>query len=704
MNRRSNNINPRFRALCTLLLVLISGFFYAEKEDSLKQLLKNTQGIEKAKVLNALSTFYLRQDPKQFIIYNKEALQLCGDSLSETKVEAIADFANYLRIKGKTKEAKTKLFSVIKEVNASGRKNMLADAFSALSLTYKRESLYDSALYYSIEAEKIFRNRNDMPGLTSQLSNAAGIYVEMEDFDKAGKYYNEALEIATKNNLKHARISGLIGIGIFNGSKGLMDSAIYYFKRGSAEALEAKDFDLVSTAYSNLGTAYGLLQKPEISLQYYLKNYRLKKAIDSKVDMVQSMCEVGTAYCGLKKYDSALYYIDEGLATANSINSPAMLSYVYETYVFYYRQKGDFKAAFEYYEKKTKTDKKMFTEQKQNSLSELETLYEMDKKEQELKLRDEQILRDDIKLKQQKTVNISIIIGLILVVLVAALIYRNLQQSKKKNIIISEQKNQVEKQKVVIEEKQKEIVDSINYAKRIQKALLASTKMLEQNLNEHFVLYLPKDIVSGDFYWASKTKDGKFLLATADSTGHGVPGAMMSMLNIACLNEAVNERGLTNAGAILDYCREKIIRSLSEDGSIEGGSDGMDVSVIIFDKDRINYASANSSIFVAQNNSIKELEFDRMPVGRHSRQNTPFTEYSFEIKKGDVIYTLTDGFADQFGGENGKKFMKKQIREKLAQAQSLAMGDQNKLMENTFTTWKGNLEQIDDVTLIGIKI
>jgi ligand-binding sensor domain-containing protein/serine phosphatase RsbU (regulator of sigma subunit) len=264
---------------------------------------------------------------------------------------------------------------------------------------------------------------------------------------------------------------------------------------------------------------------------------------------------------------------------------------------------------------------------------------------------------------------------------------------------------EISKQKTVLEEKHKEITDSINYAERIQRALLASKELLDENLNQYFVFFKPKDIVSGDFYWATELNNCNFALVTADSTGHGVPGAIMSILNMACLKEAVIQ-GITSPDLILNETRRLIIENLKNDGSAEGGKDGMDGSLLSFDfKNKIMYvACANSVVWIIRGTELIELKPDRMPVGKHEKDTIPFTLHTVNLKAGDVVYTLTDGLPDQFGGNKGKKFMYKHLKELLLSVSNEPMEIQKQKLSDAFAGWKGNLEQVDDVCLLGVRI
>jgi ligand-binding sensor domain-containing protein/serine phosphatase RsbU (regulator of sigma subunit) len=271
---------------------------------------------------------------------------------------------------------------------------------------------------------------------------------------------------------------------------------------------------------------------------------------------------------------------------------------------------------------------------------------------------------------------------------------------------------EVVEQKQLIEEKHKEITDSINYAERIQRSFLASKESLDKNLKEYFVLFQPKDVVSGDFYWATQLHDGKFALATADSTGHGVPGAIMSILNITCLEKAIDEMKLVDPGEILNHTRLSIIDRLKRDGSSDGGKDGMDASLICFDpaQKKLTYAAANNPVWIVRPSTslaiddIIVCEPDNMPVAKHDKQHQSFTSKQLDLQAGDVIYTLTDGYPDQFGGPKGKKFMYKKLKQLILSISHEPMHIQKEKLNDAFQKWKGSLEQVDDVCIIGIRI
>lgn len=266
--------------------------------------------------------------------------------------------------------------------------------------------------------------------------------------------------------------------------------------------------------------------------------------------------------------------------------------------------------------------------------------------------------------------------------------------------------SQIEEQKASIEEKNKDITDSITYAKRIQRALLTSESVFDRSLKEYFIFYEPKDIVSGDFYWATTAPDGNFLLLTGDCTGHGVPGAFMSLLNISMVNEIVNVRGITDPSAILNAQREGLIASLNPEGSTEVSRDGMDCSLCSFDfnKMELSLSGANNPVWIIRNGEVIELKTDKQPVGLHEGVIRPFSICKTKLEKNDLVITLTDGFADQFGGTKGKKYKYNRLKSFIAGNSNLSADKIKDVLADEFRNWKGHNEQLDDILIIGVRI
>jgi len=293
------------------------------------------------------------------------------------------------------------------------------------------------------------------------------------------------------------------------------------------------------------------------------------------------------------------------------------------------------------------------------------------------------------------------IFGLLNFLFTGLLIFLGVSLFKKEN---NEFNHKIDQQKKMLEEKNKDITDSITYAKRIQKALLASDSVLTKNLPQHFVLYKPKDIVSGDFYWAEKIDD-KFLLATCDCTGHGVPGAFMSLLGISFLNEITKEKKIIRPDLIFNALRKNIIKALNPDENQTTGKDGMDAVLCSFDFSnmKLEFACANNPIWILRNNEWLEFAADKFPIGMYIHES-PFNLQEIQLQKGDLIYTFTDGYADQFGGSKGKKLKNKSFKQLLQKIASQELVSQKESIEEHIDDWKGSLEQVDDILVIGIRI
>jgi len=279
------------------------------------------------------------------------------------------------------------------------------------------------------------------------------------------------------------------------------------------------------------------------------------------------------------------------------------------------------------------------------------------------------------------------------------------RQKEKLEMIVMERTAEVVAQKQMLETAYVEIKDSIRYAKRIQNALLASDKLLSENLPEYFIYYKPKDIVSGDFYWAQPKGDWLYMI-TADCTGHGVPGAFMSLLNISFLNEAINTTGFVSPAEILAEVRTRIIEVLRSDGSEEGGKDGMDCVLCAynFKTRQLLFSAANNPLWICRDKTILEYKADKYPVGKHIREDEPFRLQEVTLLPGDIVYTFTDGYADQFGGADGKKFKVKQLKELLLSIAHLPMNEQKDVVSKTLRKWKKGFEQIDDVLVAGVRV
>jgi serine phosphatase RsbU (regulator of sigma subunit) len=294
-----------------------------------------------------------------------------------------------------------------------------------------------------------------------------------------------------------------------------------------------------------------------------------------------------------------------------------------------------------------------------------------------------------------------LILAAVLFVIFAVVNFRE-KQLQEKNLALEEK---VRQRTAEIEAQKGEITASIEYASRIQRAMLPVPSMFTEFFSDYFIIFQPRDIVSGDFYWIGEDEK-RIFLTVADCTGHGVPGAFMSALGISVLNEIITHNAGLQANKVLNLMREKIKTALHQTGKEGETADGMDISLIVLEKNRKNlqFSGAYNPLFLCNNGDLKEYKADRMPIGIHYGDESPFTNNEIKIKKGDIIYLLSDGFIDQFGGDDGSKFKKAQLKNLLFEIHNMPMKEQKKHIENEFMKWKGKNDQIDDITIIGVKI
>jgi tetratricopeptide (TPR) repeat protein len=504
---------------------------------------------------------------------------------------------------------------------------------------------YVKALEYFNNSMNLAKSTGNKRPLAYSLNSLGDIYSAQKDFDKTLKYYEEAIKIANEIEDK-LRVSNIYNsMGLAHQLLKHKDMALECFNRSIKIAEEIGNTNNIAHSYSGIGSLNFDAEKYSEGIEYFSKACAISKETGNAAQLCSDLHDMGQCYFGLKNYPMAKEVAQNSLSIAEknglmeSVKNASMLLYKINS------EQNNPNEALKMLSLYIETKDSLSNEEQVKKFAAVE--YEA--KEQGLKAEQEakektykaERAREEEELKRQKTIRYAFTIGFVLVLALAVVVYRNLRENKKKNAIILEQKKEVEHAKELVEEKHKEITDSINYAERIQRTFLATEESLNTNLKDYFIYFQPKDVVSGDFYWSYKLANGNFLMATADSTGHGVPGSIMSLLNITSLEKACEH--YTEPAEILNHTRETIIERLKKDGSAEGGKDGMDCSLISFNftNNTITYSTANNPIWVAQENGTKLLELkpDKMPVGKHDKDKEPFTQNTVQLNKGDVVYT-----------------------------------------------------------------
>jgi tetratricopeptide (TPR) repeat protein len=582
-----------------------------------------------------------------------------------------------------------------------GDKPGMAQSYNNIGTIYNNQGDIPNALDYFHKSLRIQEETNNASGIATSLNNIANIYEDQGDTAKALEYYEKSIKYYEKIGDMEGVGYPLSNIGIIYFKRGDSELARKYYDKSLKARLEAGDKRGTGHCYNNIGALYYREGDIDNTLKYYNMSYDIFNEIGDKQGISFIARNIGDVYRKQKKYKEALKYAERSLEVSKEIGYPENINRAEELLSNIYKELGQYEKAFEHYRQFIIYRDSISNEVTRKASVKKQLQYEYEKKESLLKA--EQIQKDIVaaaELKQQKLITGFSIAGGILFLFMLIIAFRGYKTKQKANLELSEKNYVIEQQKTVVEEKNKEIVDSINYAQRIQHALLASSQMLEKNIPNHFVLFKPKDIVSGDFYWAAE-KENYFYLAVCDSTGHGVPGAFMSLLNSSYLNEAVMERGIVKPNEIFNYVRKRLIESISTGGA----KDGMDGILLCINKEtkELTYAAAHNSPILISNKQHIKLDCDKMPVGLGEKDQS-FTNYKVNLRFGDMIYLSTDGYADQFGGEKGKKLKSRHLQEKLFEVSTRELSEQKEFLDNYIEDWRGNLSQVDDICILGIRV
>jgi serine phosphatase RsbU (regulator of sigma subunit) len=573
------------------------------------------------------------------------------------------------------------------------------------NLLYNNGKILEALDLYR-ETLKIQEDLKNSPGLSALLNNIAETYLFICDTASAEIYLKRSLSSAIHGGNKTNIAQELQNIGVLANHRGQKKYALICIKK--ALALRQQTGDVNGACKSKLNLANILIKEKEFrKVKLYLDEVEpyVSKTDNLNIKYLFHAC-YGQYLIEINDTKNAEHHLEEALKYTRASNSiqdeSKVIVSLFKLYSIY---KNDPKE-LSLYRRNNEISKILNSSEIRRNAIRKNYEYEYSKKEQDYKI--EQAIKDEkskSEKRKQKFITYGISLILILTLIFSVFIFKAFKISKQKNVIISNQKQEVEKQKYFIEEKQKEIVDSINYAKRIQNTLLANEEIITKNLPKHFILFKPKDIVSGDFYWANSVVSENlnlFFIASCDSTGHGVPGAFMSLLNTNFINEAINEKRIYEPNKVFNYVRNRLINSISK----EDQKDGFDGILVCIDKTNgtITYSAANNApILISKQNGLSKLAFDKMPVGKGEKE-MEFDLHTINFKPGDWLYIYTDGFADQFGGPDGKKYKYKPLNEFLVSISDLPPDQQSQKLNQKFEDWKGELEQVDDVCVVGFQL
>lgn len=673
----------------------------------LAQKSENPQG--EALALNRIgNVLHLKTNYLQALDYYNSALELNTKNDFQPEIaRTLVNIANAFSSIGQYQRSIEHFLHAMEIHEKTGDREGMAWASLGTARLFKLLGLYDKAMQYTETALGLYRElereTGKTTGVTLCLNELGSVYQKMGNFDRAQEYVKMVLEINVRNGNVHGQASNYMSLGVI------------FLEKGQNEKART----------------------------HLLKALELKGHVGDSIDLAPLNRHLGEVEFREANLNSALAYLQKSLKVATKNKQLSELGQSYFILSQIYKKQGDYKNAFNAF-----TSHSMFKDSLNASdISKLEMQYEFDKreKEQELVAQQRETFHQ-MQMERQRVVLIFFVVAFILAIGLAMSVFYAFREKQRVNRVLVQQNNEITRQKGEIEqqkeeieqqrdfvtkqrdqiaEQQKLITDSILYASRIQNAVLPTRRILEEFPWETFILYKPKNIVSGDFYWSAKLSDGRQLIAVADCTGHGVPGAFMSMLGITLLREIVVHESHLSPSTILWKLREMVIDSLNPKSGQIDQADGMDMAICIIDPQSLTmeYAGAYNPVIIVrkeafdeaglpeksriskyQNCNILEVRGDKMPVGYYALENLPFTNSTIELQKNDSVYLFTDGIIDQFGGERNTKFLLTALKDLLASIQHLGMAQQNATIKRTIEEFMANKKQVDDMLALGIKI
>ncbi|MFZ5552442.1 MAG: tetratricopeptide repeat protein [Bacteroidota bacterium] len=679
------------RKIISMLILTVWAFQFLSAQgtgtvDSLKQkLVATTDDSLKAEINIQLASELLYISFSEALSYAESAKKIS----KENKLMYQLGRAHYIlgkiyRNSGDQEKTLKNFLDGIRVFEKIGEEGKKADGYLLVGSHYYKINLPDEAIKYYKDALEIYKKENDKSGESFALNNLGNCYQQKGDYENAKKCFNQSLKI---------------------------DEAL------------GNVIDMAGS-WVNLGTIAMVEKKYSDAEKYFNQALEVFEKDQNDYETAVCLVNLGEIMNARNDHSSALIYFNSAMEKAKNINNEYLVRMCYYNMAFTYSKQEKHEAAFENLYHYVSINDSLNRKDMVDKLAEMARKYEADKKEKEIQLlnKEKKVAEQKnriqelenkqarVDLERSRTILWFSLGGLVLLTALAVLLVNRNRIRKRANELLSKQKQEIYEKSLIIEEKNRDITDSILYAKRIQDAILREENKALSILPEHFIFFKPKDIVSGDFYWTHK-KGEQWYFAVVDCTGHGVPGAFMSMLGIAFLNEISATPGNFSPADIMNELREKIIRELGQTGNDGDSMDGMDMSMIKFNpvEHTLEFCGAQNPAWIVRNKEIIELKGDKQPVAYQPFQ-TPFTNHKIQLQKKDVVYLFSDGYADQFGGPDlygrpagGKKFKYKRLKDMLQNAAHINTVYQKEMIERAFIEWKGDYEQIDDVTLVGIR-
>lgn len=603
-----------------------------------------------------------------------------------------------------------------KETNDSAG---IAASYNNIGLVYYNMGDFEKSIDNYLKALSVKEAMGDVIGAGSTYNNIGNIYMSQRNFNKALDSYTKYLASSEAAKDKYGVGTACNNIGNVYNRLDENTKAMQYHARALAIRQELGDKRGVAASYNNIANVNGQMGDFEKALFNHQRSLKLNEEIGDKQGVALSYLNIGMAYIEIGSLDDALTYLQKALVVNKEIGDKESVLDTYISLSNLFNKKQNYEKAYYYHKLSSDLKDSLLNEQSNRQIAEMNTRYDSERKDKELIKKDAEISIKQAEAERKNFQRNAFFAGFALMLVLVLFVFRGYRQKKLINVQLSDKNELIENQKVLVEEKNKSITDSINYARRIQKAILPSDLMVATYLPDSFVFFKPKDIVSGDFYWLFRidadcdvnkltqttVSNTELLVAAVDCTGHGVPGALMSMMGYNLLEQVVKEYQVYQPALILDELSRLVIESLVHEGDSESVKDGMDVALckINMELKELEYAGAHNPLYLVRKGALTEIKADKRSVGLTTKPGK-FTNHKLQLEDGDIIYMFSDGFVDQKGGPENKKFFYGPFQKVLCDIHQLPMKEQHDILEATIVNWKGRNEQMDDILIVGIRI
>ncbi|OFX55423.1 MAG: hypothetical protein A2046_12440 [Bacteroidetes bacterium GWA2_30_7] len=703
-----------------------SALIYINKSLSMAENLKDERFIMKAN--NELGIIYWQKgEYKKAQIYLNNAFK-AGEKFKDTLIliSARYNMGNINITQGNYEAALANFNKVLKYIGTSDS-TRLAQTYNAFGNIYLYQSDYVKALEYYSNSANILEKGTSSKDLALSYNNMGIIYYYQDQFDKALSFYQKSLEIKESIKDKKGVSDCLNNIAIIHDEMGNTDRAFKFYNKAIVLLTELGNKQGLASTYSNLGDLERKSKNYDKAENLFNTALKIQEEIGDKRGITYSLTGLGEMCYFKNNNTDAISYFKRAIVIGQEINARKELLSIYEKLKDIYIEQKEYQLAANFYKFITRLQKEIFNSERLQKLNDIQARYETKAREKEIvilkankRLKELELKQKDIEVNKQKTVTLFLSIGFGIFIIFMIVIVRLYFGKRKSNKILAFQKEEISQQKEELqaqsellsttnkslEKKNLQITDSINYAQKIQQAIFPEINNINNDLVEIFALFKPKDIVSGDFYWHVKIDNYTFI-AVVDCTGHGVPGAFMSIIGNNLLNEIIIQKRITNPSEIINNLdigvKNMLMNNLSEQRLQD---DGMEISLcrINTENRQIIISNSNQCAYLYNNGELAEVEGCLYSVGGVFTNNKTFINNEFTITNQAIVYLFTDGFQDQFGGEKNKKYGSVRFQELIKSVSKEKFSSQYELLDNELTRWKGNNFQIDDVCVLGIKI